>query len=256
MDSLCKLLFISTEGPVLDLRLSESQIAYIKVLIEKYVEMRQELFPHVNLRPKHYYADLTLQFAPLIHTWTMRHESKHSYFKGCIRSSKNLKNVTKSLAHRHQLFQAYQGCGSLFGPQVQFSGSTSFYPDLYDRVIRKAVADFGLTSLNSIVTDKVQVKGTSYTNGMYVLLKYTKRQLQLREITSSFIKSEVTVLILLQRKTASWVPELGVYEMDRDSFDTPTCKNLDKLIDYTLLAFYPRGKRLLLLLKHIPLWSL
>lgn len=28
-------------------RLSESQIAYMKVLIEEYVEMRQRLFPHV-----------------------------------------------------------------------------------------------------------------------------------------------------------------------------------------------------------------
>jgi len=66
-------------------RLSEPQIAYMKVLIEEYVEMRLQLFPHVNLRPKHHYllhyADLTLKFGPLIHTWTMRFESKHSYFK-------------------------------------------------------------------------------------------------------------------------------------------------------------------------------
>lgn len=51
--------------------LSESQIVYTKVLVEEYVEMRQELFPQVNLRPKHHYllhsADLSLQFGPLIH---------------------------------------------------------------------------------------------------------------------------------------------------------------------------------------------
>ena len=69
--------------------LSESQIAYIKVLIEEYVEMRQEVFQYVNLRPKHHYllhyADLSLQFGPHIHTWTVCFERKHSYFKLCIR---------------------------------------------------------------------------------------------------------------------------------------------------------------------------
>ena len=96
--------------------LSESQIAYMKVLTEEYVETRQDLFPHSNLRPKHHYllhyAYLSLQFGPLIQTWTMRFERKHSYFKRCIRSSQNFRNVTKSLADRHQLFQGYQSQGS------------------------------------------------------------------------------------------------------------------------------------------------
>lgn len=231
---------------------------YMKVLIEEYVEMRQELFPHVKLRPKHHYllhyADLSLQFGPLIHTWTMRFESKHSYFKRCIRSSKNFRNVTKSLAERHQLFQAYQSQGSLFSPHVQASDSTSFYPELYDGGVRAAVADYGLTSCNSVVTDKVQVRGTSYANGMLVSLRYSKRQLQLGQIVSIFIKSE-TVLLLLREKTASWVPELGVYEIDNSS-DELICKNLDKLNDYVPLSFYRIGARLLIPLKHMPLWSL
>lgn len=45
---------------------SESQVAYMKILIEEYIETRQALFP---LRPKHHYllhySDLTLQFEPL-----------------------------------------------------------------------------------------------------------------------------------------------------------------------------------------------
>lgn len=97
----------------------------------------------------------------------MRFESKHSYFKRCIRSSKNFRNVTKSLAERHQLFRAYQSHGSLFS-QVQVSDSNSFYLELYDDGIRAAVADFGLNSRNSVVTDKVRVRGTSYANGMLV----------------------------------------------------------------------------------------
>lgn len=152
--------------------LLQSQTAYLKV---NYVEMRQELFPHVNLRPKHryplHYADLSLQFGPLIHTWTMCFESRHSYFKRCIRSSKNFKNVTKSLADRHQLYQAYQNHGGVFGPQVQVFNSTTFNPDLYDCGIRAAVADFEVTSSNSVVKDKVKVRGASYENGFLVLIR-------------------------------------------------------------------------------------
>lgn len=240
--------------------LSKSQIAYMKVLTEEYVVMRQGLFLHSNLRPKHHYllhyADLSLQFGPLIQTWTMRFESKHSYFKRCIRSSQNFRNVTKSLADRHQLFQAYQIQGSFFSPQVQVSDSTSFYPELYDGGISAAVAVFGLNSSNSVVTDKVQVKGTSYANGMLVIQRYTKRQLQLGEIASIVIKSETTVLLLLRGKTASWVSELGVYEIDRNSSDKLICESLDKLNDYAPLSFYHRGARLLIPLKHMPLWSL
>lgn len=72
------------------------QIAYMRVLIEEYVEMKQEFFPCVNLRPKHHYllhyADLSLQFGPLIQTWTMHFESKHSY-----RISKDVSGQVKTL---------------------------------------------------------------------------------------------------------------------------------------------------------------
>lgn len=160
----------------------------MKGLIELYVELRQELFPGVKLRPKHHYllhnSHLTLQFGPLIYTWTTRFESKHSYFKRCIRASKNFINVTKSLADWHELLQAYQLCG----PQGYVSESTQFSPELYDQNIRTAIEEIDSNSSNSVVTERVQVKGTTCANGMLVLLCYTKGQLQLRHIASIFVK--------------------------------------------------------------------
>lgn len=80
--------------------LSETQIVYMKLLTEEYVEMRQEVFLHSNLRPKHHYllhyADLSLQFGPLIQNWTMCFESKHSYFKDV---SGQVKTSEMSLSH-------------------------------------------------------------------------------------------------------------------------------------------------------------
>ncbi len=109
---------------------------------------------------------------------------------------------------------------------------------------------------NSSVTEKVQVKGTSYENGMLVLLRYTKGQLQLGQIASIIIKNEMTVLLLLRGKTASWVPELGVYEVDENVSDFFICQNVEKLVEYYPLSSYQRGGRFLIPLKHMPTWSL
>jgi hypothetical protein len=66
-------------------KISLSQVAYLDILIQEYLESRKCLFPETTLKPKHHfmrhYPALILKFGPLIRVWTMRFESKHSYFK-------------------------------------------------------------------------------------------------------------------------------------------------------------------------------
>jgi len=98
--------------------ISVGQVAYMKVIIEDYLEKRQKLFPEVKLRPKHHYmshyASQTMSFGLLVRLWTLRFESKHQYFKRCIRNSRNFINVTGMLANRHQMLQAYLSAGPRF----------------------------------------------------------------------------------------------------------------------------------------------
>lgn len=91
---------------------------------------------------------------------------------------------------------------------------------------------------------------------MLVLLRYTKGQLQLGQIASIIIKNETTVLLLQWEKTASWVPELGVYEVDEHVSDLFICQNVEKLAEYYPLSSYQRGGRLLIPLKQMPRCSL
>merc|ERR1719357_196298 len=60
-------------------------------------------------RPKHHilshYPDLYLKHGPLKDVWAMRMESKHTFFKGVLRTSKNFKNVALTCARRHQMSQ-------------------------------------------------------------------------------------------------------------------------------------------------------
>ena len=69
-------------------RISVSQVALLNVMVVDYLETRQRLFPAQKLRPKHHYLihypALILKLGPLIRLWTMRFESKHSYFKRCV----------------------------------------------------------------------------------------------------------------------------------------------------------------------------
>ena len=67
---------------------------YLEIIIQEYLESRKCLFPETTLKPKHHfmrhYPVLILKFGPLIRVWTMRFESKHSYFKRCARHLKKL----------------------------------------------------------------------------------------------------------------------------------------------------------------------
>ncbi|KAF1379433.1 hypothetical protein PFLUV_G00176010 [Perca fluviatilis] len=238
---------------------SESQAAYMKVLIEEYIETRHLLFPLKKLRPKHHYllhySDLTLQFGPLIRIWTMRFESKHSYFKRCIRASKNFRNITKSLSERHQLLQAYQSRGNLFSPELIMSDCTRFYPELYDSQVKDAFKVFDVSPSNAVVTNKITVRGTCYANDMLVILSCEGGELTLGLIACIVVKQQKTVLLLLRQKRASLDPDLGVFEVESEG-GTFICQRLDGLLDYIPLRHYCRGGRLLVALKHSPPWSL
>lgn len=88
-------------------RISLPEVAYLDVLIQEYLACRSSLFPGQRLKPKHHYLRhypaLILKFGPLIRLWTMRFESKHSYFKRCARNLKNFKNLCFTLTERHQM---------------------------------------------------------------------------------------------------------------------------------------------------------
>ena len=51
---------------------------------------------------------ITFRYGPLIRHWTMRYETKHSYFKSLAQAMGNFINIEFSLAMRHQFLQCYE----------------------------------------------------------------------------------------------------------------------------------------------------
>lgn len=84
--------------------LTQGMTVYLKHLIIEHHDLFKQLYPHRNLIPKHHfmihYPACIRKIGPLLHMWSMRFEAKHKVFKDTL---KNFKNITKSLAKRHQM---------------------------------------------------------------------------------------------------------------------------------------------------------
>lgn len=76
------------------------------------------MFSSASLKAKNlfmlHYVTLTMTFGPLIELWTKGFKSKLSYFRQSAQRGRNCLHITKSLADRHQLLEAYLANGLIF----------------------------------------------------------------------------------------------------------------------------------------------
>ena len=152
-----------------------SQVAYLDIIIQEYLESRKRLFPETTLKPKHHfmhhYPALILKFAPFIRIWTTRFKTKHSYFKRSARHLKNIKYIWLTLSEKHQMFQAYLSAGPGCSQLLQVKGSCTFYPSLYSDEVKHVVREFGFSEHSTSVSTDLQYKGTSYKKGHFFVSK-------------------------------------------------------------------------------------
>lgn len=87
-------------------KISLESVAYLRNAVAEHLQLFKRLFEDVNIIPKQHYLvhlpSLIFKFGPLIRSWCMRFEGKHSYFKKVAAVLKNFKNLPFSLATRHQ----------------------------------------------------------------------------------------------------------------------------------------------------------
>lgn len=92
--------------------LTHGDTIFMKHLISDHHELFLELFPDRHLKPKHHfmlhYPLAARQIGPLILYWSMRFEAKHNFFRRLSHIVCNFKNITKSMAYRHQMYLCYQ----------------------------------------------------------------------------------------------------------------------------------------------------
>ncbi|KAJ8018246.1 hypothetical protein HOLleu_43867 [Holothuria leucospilota] len=58
---------------------------FLADLVEDFLDSYYRMYPDMSMKPKfHYlihYPEHLVNFGPLVHTWTLRFEGKHNYFK-------------------------------------------------------------------------------------------------------------------------------------------------------------------------------
>ncbi|XP_072050319.1 uncharacterized protein [Amphiura filiformis] len=243
---------------VVSTNLQPSQVAYLEVLIHEYIADRKALFPQ-PLRPKHHflthYAWNILMFGPLIRLWTLRFESKHSYFKRCARYAQNFINITLTLAHRHQMLQAYCFNGQMFPDDVLLDKGTSFHPDLYAVNIQNAVKHLNHDIKQYLVTDEVCVFGTKYQKGQFLIVQIdASERWTFARILLSLVEN-VEVHFVVRLYTSTFLPDYNIYRISAtdDDLNHVVCVKYNDLLDYyPLLSHYKVSGSHFVTLKNKP----
>lgn len=235
-------------------KISIEQVCYLHVLVEEYLELRAEIFV-TPLKPKHHfllhYAYLISQFGPLIRLWTLRFESKHSYFKKCAKQCKNFKNICSTLAVHHQLLQAYVHEGNFFPMKISTNGSVNFCAASFSVAIQNAIPS-NISSLNTIMSYDVTVEGIQYCKDFFLPLSKNLHGVIFGKILFVLINNISELYFVIEKVQSVYLEDLGVYflqftsEMQSDI----SCIRLSDVLDYYPLVAYNVYKGLHLCLHH------
>lgn len=127
-----------------------------------------------KFRPKwHYiehYPEAIKRFGPLVNCCTIRYEAKHFWFKRTAQRSLNYKNITLTLARKHQMYQTLFLSGpTFFKPLIDVKNCSALALNLYSQAVQ--------TAINGCFDDKCHVmeatKGTvnyqEYRQGMFLV---------------------------------------------------------------------------------------
>jgi len=236
--------------------ISTWQIAHLRVLTEQYMECRCRLFSNHKLKPKHHYLmhypALIMQYGPLIRLWTLRFESKHSYFKRCARYALNFKNICFTMADRHQLLQAFKYSGSFFGSSLQLGRSMLFQLDCYSDAIQNIIMPRLQEFKHPVeVATEVTFYGITYKKGDYIV--YSNKSLETIIFGKiCFMCSDSHKLFFVGHACSTiYCSNVHVYRVTSSRENSKCfCVEKDELLDYQSLPSYSSGKLLTIPLKH------
>nr|XP_042902933.1 uncharacterized protein LOC122270275 [Parasteatoda tepidariorum] len=233
-------------------QINKGQIVYLQSAIEEYLFTRAQLFPSVPLRPKHHYLahypTLIVKFGPLIRSWTLRFESKHSYFKRCARQSRNFKNICSTLANRHQLLQTYIHTDNSVFTDLDIKNYNEFHVELYSENLRKIIPSNLFDKTNTVITYDLSIKGTDYKKGSFLPIS-EDCEISFCEILMILIKNNNEVFFVVQNFETTFISQLGVYEISSKNKEFFLISKTD-LIDYYPLQAYEIGGSRYICLHH------
>lgn len=160
-----------------------------------------------------HYPRCVCRISPLLHTWCMRFEGKHNFFK---RSVKNFKNITKTLAKKHQhhlafhwenfYFQRFQ-----FGPIKMEMINSLEGSDILTEILRLSLySDVSTTS-------RVKNYGSEYHIGMFVCSGTESEMPVFKKIINVIVKDDQAFLLTSNVATLCFDDHLNAFSIEEIS---------------------------------------
>lgn len=130
----CIATLLSIMQIVFSFSIKQSEIADLEKLIPKHMNLVKSFFKVELIRKYHllvhYPNNIRKMGAPMLYT-VMRYEGKHKYFKSIAKNTNNFKNITKTMAMRHQESVSNRafdfGFPLILGKKTKLSGDLSAY---------------------------------------------------------------------------------------------------------------------------------
>ena len=231
--------------------ISRVDLPYLKTLIVCYIDKRAESFSSSPLRPKHHYLlhypGLILKFGPLMRTWTMHFESKHSYFKNVVRSCGNFVNLTKTLSHHHQRLQSCLLSEGLIASDITYGQSSSL---TFSTEVLSAMREMSIDIINSRFFVKVEFKGIAYCIGQCVVLQKTESGDLLVGVIKCIVMKSSQICLVIKRCLGLYFPALELYKLEPCLSRSFACISLFQLRNYYPLSVYTKNGTDIIVLKY------
>ncbi|XP_064474235.1 uncharacterized protein LOC135388551 [Ornithodoros turicata] len=158
-------------------KLPTGYVPYLQRLTHFFCLDFQALFPEVSVPCKaHYlihYPAYIYKYGPLFNLWAMRFESKHQYFKDLSRKLHNFKNITHTLAMRHQFLQAYVLSQASTESSIFTTGSRPILLEHVPDVVKSYIAQKDVHVTNVSTLSSVRSGSITYGPGMALPHKIT-----------------------------------------------------------------------------------
>lgn len=233
---------------------TKETIAYLETKISDHRKRYCTLLPERKLLPKHHYLEhypaLILLFGPLVSFWTLRFESKHSYFKNVVRHTNCFKNITLSLATKHQLMIGHSMHLSSHKNSLEILQVSQVPIDVMKEEVavslRQKYPDIAVVNL----AQNVSADGINYRSGMIIVHGFVGGLPDFAEIVQMCVLKDRLHFIV--KKLSSWYREhYRSFELDPSSSNVSVIE-LSQLVDrYPLCCYKVDSLRMVTLKRFI-----
>ena len=229
---------------------------FLAYLIEMFLSAYYDKYNEITMKPKFHflthYPKVMFLYGPLVHCWTLRFEGKHLMFKETAWRTKNRKNILKTLAEKHEYYQAWRRSRSenfLTEGTIKHTGGEVVFIRMLSQEMQRLVLPLVGKTESVYRAKKVSFSGTWYKSGSAVVLAKTDESYKFGISITNFIISGVVYLACRTTITTDYIHHEHAYAISDLGQQLVKVKPTD-LADYHPLSVYDTEYTKLIVLRH------